>query len=336
MKKIIIISTLFFFAIVPHVFAAGFTALAPIPGLTDTGTTAVVNSTTLATFFNNLYKYLVGAAAILAVIEITWGGIEYSTQDSISKKSDGKGRITQAILGLILVLSPVLVFSIINPSILNLSLNLPKLDTVSGTTPAGAGSGTPAASNVSGCTTVSGPAQLTVVATCTAPDLNTAQSETQSFISKNCSGNANHGAVFPGSCPNNTTQNTTTSTGGSVTAVCTQATAIAYCSPIVNASIIQIQKSQAVAQAGVRITYTNLGYFGSSASFASSCTGSNWSLTRTSGGQPALVGAVLVQAEGTPTPCPTSDPSYQQLIKGQPAGITYECATTPVYCRYQP
>ncbi|MDE2173604.1 MAG: hypothetical protein KGJ31_03440 [Patescibacteria group bacterium] len=85
---------------------------------------------------NNLYKYLIGVAAILAVIEIVWGGLEISTKDSVSKQSDGKERITQAILGLILVLSPVLVFSIINPSILNLSVNLKKIDL---TTPAWGG-----------------------------------------------------------------------------------------------------------------------------------------------------------------------------------------------------
>ena len=116
---------------------SSFTALAPIPGLTDANTTSVINSTTLANFFNNLYKYLIGLAAVIAVIEIIWGGLEISTKDSVSKQSDGKERITQAIFGLVLVLSPVLVFSIINPSILNLSLDLPPLDTVSSTTYSG-------------------------------------------------------------------------------------------------------------------------------------------------------------------------------------------------------
>src|SRR3990167_3584126 len=131
---------------------SGFTALAPIPGLTDISPTAVVNSDSLANFFNNLYKYVIGIAAILAVIMIIWGGLEYSTQDSVSKKSDGKERILQAIFGLVLVLSPVLIFSIINPSILNLSLNLPELDTATGppitapiqaATPTTVGSGAP-------------------------------------------------------------------------------------------------------------------------------------------------------------------------------------------------
>lgn len=111
---------------------SGFVALAPIPGLTDAANTSVVDSKSLANFFNNLYKYLIGLAATLAVIMIIWGGLEISTKDSVSKQSDGRERIYQAIIGLVLVLSPVLVFSIINPAILNLSINLPALDTKSG------------------------------------------------------------------------------------------------------------------------------------------------------------------------------------------------------------
>ncbi|MFH1178198.1 MAG: hypothetical protein V1711_00520 [bacterium] len=137
MKKILFISiAILFFGIVPHVLAegSGFTALAPIPGLTDISPTAIVNSTSLANFFNNLYKYLIGLAAILAVIEIIYAGFRMATnQDNVSVLTDSKGKIWQAILGLVLVLSPVIVFSIINPSILNLSFNLPALDTISGT-----------------------------------------------------------------------------------------------------------------------------------------------------------------------------------------------------------
>ena len=127
-KKILLSAFVLFVGFVPHVFAQGFTALAPITGLTDVSATSVIQSQGLASFFNNLYKYLIGAAATLAVIEIIWGGLEISTQDSVSKQSDGRERITQAIFGLVLVLSPVLVFSIINPNILNLSLNLPPIN----------------------------------------------------------------------------------------------------------------------------------------------------------------------------------------------------------------
>lgn len=126
MKKFLVVSaTLLLLGLASHASAQGFVPLAPIPGLTEGG---AANSGNLAEFFNNLYKYLIGLAAVLAVIEIIWGGLEISTQDSVSKQQDGKERIRQAIFGLVLVLSPVLVFSIINPSILNLSLNLQKLD----------------------------------------------------------------------------------------------------------------------------------------------------------------------------------------------------------------
>ena len=132
MKKILIAIALFIcLGLVPHAFAAqNFVPLAGIPGLTQNVPETAAG---LAGFFNNLYKYLIGLAAILALIEIIWGGLEISTKDSVSKQSNGRKRITQAIFGLVLVLSPVVVFSIINPSILNLSLSLPILDTKSTT-----------------------------------------------------------------------------------------------------------------------------------------------------------------------------------------------------------
>lgn len=150
-KTTLILSVLSFFALASTAFAQGFVPLAPIPGLTE-GATA--DTAGLANFFNNLYKYLIGLAAALAVIEIIWGGLEISTQDSVSKNKDGKDRIYQAIFGLVLVLSPVLVFSIINPSILNLSLNLQKLDTAStapSPVPSGTGTGDTTTATAAGC-----------------------------------------------------------------------------------------------------------------------------------------------------------------------------------------
>lgn len=105
---------------------SGFTALAPIDGLTDSSNTSVVNADSLANFFNRLYKYLIGLAAVLAIIQIIWAGMDIAIfhKDAVSAITDDKGKIYNAVLGLVLVLSPVLVFSIINPSILNLSINL--------------------------------------------------------------------------------------------------------------------------------------------------------------------------------------------------------------------
>lgn len=124
-KKILIALGLGIVVFAPHALAQGFVPLAEIPGLTKG---VVADSAGLAQFFNNLYLYLIGFAAMLAIIEIIWGGLLYSTTDSISNKEEGKEKIRMAIFGLILVLSPVLVFSIINPSILNLSLKLEPID----------------------------------------------------------------------------------------------------------------------------------------------------------------------------------------------------------------
>ncbi len=133
-KLFIFIVLLLLVAPTAHAVESGFVPLVPlgIPGLTSESATSVVNSDTLANFFNNLYKYVIGLAAALAILQLIRGGLEIAfTGDNVSKLIESKGRVRQAILGLILVFLPVLVFSIINPSILNLSLNLPALDTKS-------------------------------------------------------------------------------------------------------------------------------------------------------------------------------------------------------------
>lgn len=166
MTKALIVACILAFGFAPQVFAqSGFVPLAPIPGLTDAANTSVVNSATLANFFNNLYKYLIGLAAVLAVIMIIWGGLEISTQDSVSKQGAGRERITEALLGLVLVLAPVLVFSVINPSILNLSINFQELNLAPGATTTPATSGGGGVDTGSGCT-VTGVSGILQIATC--------------------------------------------------------------------------------------------------------------------------------------------------------------------------
>ncbi|MFZ2167764.1 MAG: hypothetical protein WAV50_02745 [Minisyncoccia bacterium] len=139
MKKAFLFSLLAFVGFAPHVLAQGFVPIAPIPGLTQG---VVANSAGLADFFNNLYKYLIGLAATLAVIQIIWAGLDIAFwhKDAVSAITEDKGKIYNALFGLVLVLSPVLVFSIINPSILNLSLNLPEIKLL---TPVAGTPGTP-------------------------------------------------------------------------------------------------------------------------------------------------------------------------------------------------
>lgn len=145
-----------------------FCPLAPIPGLT---TGIQVNNSSdgkgitasMAVFLNGLYTFLIGLAAALAVIMIVWGGIEISTQDSVSKQSSGKDHIRKAIIGLILVLSPVLVFSMINKNIIgNLSTSFSPI-----TPPSMPSGGTVASSTdpITKCS-VQGTAGILQIATC--------------------------------------------------------------------------------------------------------------------------------------------------------------------------
>lgn len=113
-----------------------FCALAPIPGLTDQPTINTIFGTAggnFAVFFNNLYLFCIGLAVILAIGMIIWGGFEYALSEAITSKTAGRQRIQHALFGLLLVLSPALVFYIINPAILNLNVNFPPLDTKTGT-----------------------------------------------------------------------------------------------------------------------------------------------------------------------------------------------------------
>lgn len=178
-------------------FADGFTALAPIPGLTDQSTTSVVNSATLAQFLNNLYIYLIGVAGILAVIMIIWHGIEIAfNRDSVGKVTDSKGKIMNAIYGLILVLSPALVFSIINPSILNLSLNLPPLNAAPGSSGFSTATIAPTTTSGSGGCTVTGAAGVFEVITCPT------SAAVQNWIQTQCSDSSVKATPIPNTSTN--------------------------------------------------------------------------------------------------------------------------------------
>jgi hypothetical protein len=154
MKKL---TLLFAIALIASPFIASaatgdFVPIAPIPGLTEGVDTT---SASMTAFLNNIYKFLLGFAAVTAVVMIIWGGLEYATTDSIGNKSEGKAKIQQAILGLILVLLPVLVFSIINPKILDLGVNWRAITPPSniGTINTGAGGVAQVPVPTSGCTT---------------------------------------------------------------------------------------------------------------------------------------------------------------------------------------
>lgn len=94
-----------------------FVSLTNIPALEGAG-----NAATLPAFVNSLYKLAIGLAAVLAVLQIIRAGIMYMGGDSVTEKKEAKNLIALSIGGLVLILSPVIVFSIINPKILDLQI----------------------------------------------------------------------------------------------------------------------------------------------------------------------------------------------------------------------
>lgn len=95
----------------------GFVSLTNIEAIRYVG-----NQRNLTAFLNSLYRICIGVAAILAVLQIMRAGIMYMGGDSITEKKEAKKLIGMSIAGLVLVLSPTIVFGIINPDILSLKI----------------------------------------------------------------------------------------------------------------------------------------------------------------------------------------------------------------------
>ncbi|MBU6323653.1 hypothetical protein KGQ55_03130 [Patescibacteria group bacterium] len=117
--------------IAAHAAGSAFVPLAPVPNLTQNA-----DPGNLALFFNNLYKFCIGIAAVLAILQIIHGGFMYMTTESVGNKTEGKNLIIMSLLGLLLVLLPYAVFSIINPSILDLSAFNKDVNSLQSGTPA--------------------------------------------------------------------------------------------------------------------------------------------------------------------------------------------------------
>jgi len=82
-------------------------------------------------YLQGIFYFFLGLTALLAVVVISYGGIQYITTDAIQGKSDGKARINQALLGLLLALVAWIILFTINPDLINFNP----------TPPSGTGSG---------------------------------------------------------------------------------------------------------------------------------------------------------------------------------------------------
>ncbi|QQG42703.1 MAG: hypothetical protein HYW15_00550 [Candidatus Giovannonibacteria bacterium] len=116
--KILFIAILLFAG--AFAFAADYNLLQPLP---HTGQSVG----DFPTYVGRIIPFILGLAAVLAVVMITIGGIEYAISEAVDAKADAKDRIIQAILGLLLALASWLILWTINPDLVNLKLNIKEL-----------------------------------------------------------------------------------------------------------------------------------------------------------------------------------------------------------------
>jgi hypothetical protein len=85
--------------------------LAPIPGLEFA-------PTNIGEYFNTIFNIAIGICAVLAVIMMIIGGVQYMGVESIFGKTKAKEQITSAIFGLLIALGAFALLNTINPALL--------------------------------------------------------------------------------------------------------------------------------------------------------------------------------------------------------------------------
>lgn len=109
-------------ALVAH--AQGYTPLAPLPGtFTEAGETKITN---LSTYLSGMLKLLIAAGGALAILMAIIAGTKYVAAGiSPDAKSTAKSDLTNAFIGLALILSSYLILNSINPKLVKFNLSLP-------------------------------------------------------------------------------------------------------------------------------------------------------------------------------------------------------------------
>ncbi|OHB18829.1 MAG: hypothetical protein A2854_03140 [Parcubacteria group bacterium RIFCSPHIGHO2_01_FULL_56_18] len=79
-------------------------------------------NSTLIDLFNAVFFFAIAVGAILAVLRLGYAGIIYMTTDLWHSKQNAKEIISQAVLGILLLLAVYLILFQINPDILNLDI----------------------------------------------------------------------------------------------------------------------------------------------------------------------------------------------------------------------
>ena len=128
-STVLAFASLIFFGGVLVAFAGtmdiSYTALAPLP-LGEGGT--LLTKYTISTYLSGMFKLIIALGAAFAVLMGITGGIQYVASGiAPAARKGAKERITNAILGLVIILTSYLVLNTIDPKLVEFNFKLPAL-----------------------------------------------------------------------------------------------------------------------------------------------------------------------------------------------------------------
>ena len=122
MKKVLPFIFLLVVLIPTYALAANvveFVPLSPKIPLINSGNVGTMG---LGNLINAFFAIAIVISAVLAVIMVAIGGFKYMATDSVFQMGNAKEQISNAIFGLLIVLTAILVLTEINPNIIKLRL----------------------------------------------------------------------------------------------------------------------------------------------------------------------------------------------------------------------
>lgn len=136
MKKIIIfisIAVILFGVFSPVSFVDAqvdkYQPLAPLPGIGENNTPLDLGGkSALGDYLNPMIKIVIGLSAVLAVVMIVIGGMEYMTSELVHSKEAGKSKMTNAVLGLVIALGSFALLNTINSDLLKSDIEISQIN----------------------------------------------------------------------------------------------------------------------------------------------------------------------------------------------------------------
>jgi hypothetical protein len=108
-----------------------YTLLEPLPCIEGTGnnckTGELVTKININQYINYVFKFMIGLAVFLSIVVIIYGGFEYMISEIPNVKVGAKGRIWNAVLGLIAVLTSYLILQTIDPRLVQVNTTIPEI-----------------------------------------------------------------------------------------------------------------------------------------------------------------------------------------------------------------